>query len=532
MHFTRYVFSLLFGLERTNGGTWPKWLERDFQQVPFEVVMQNYPDRNAIRQSIQDIFGISDANRVHELFAEALSSGNLRSLITTNYDLCLDAEFEKVGGISKIWDKRTWEVHRDRLHGSSAVYWKIHGTAKAGELDSLVIDLSTEGRMDEWKQELLAQLLKDKSLVIVGYSGRDFEICPALAYHTRPRHVIWLQPTNVLTPNGRRVLSEQRGTLAIGDLQDFLPKLFFKQVDIGCGTRKFDLQVDSRLIPEWRARILEWMACGRLALPEIKALSDSRVRSDLLIRTYGHLGRYRDSVRELEKQITDGLLDRHDKLQVELSVASSRFILGSHWKGWTETLAIERDIIQEDFSDLRLAVIEQKLMMVMRFKQITRLPGIRLLTNFLERKIAKDYEKGRDQLERMGAWGRLQALRLNAQRIGISTEREMALSPLEGYASLGAIGMLSIAVRDIVRTAGQWHLSRAKRLACLWGIRTARRYGWTHEEWKYRWMLLIRGGGRFRRRHYVSWWRCFRITQYTWIGRLVNIVNATIPQRF
>src|SRR5712692_1771615 len=296
MHFTKYVFDLLFGPERTSGGAWPKWLERDFQQVPFEVVMQNYPDRQAIRRSVQRVFGASRVNSVHKIFAEAVSNRNVRSIITTNYDLCLDAEFEQVGEISKIWDKRTWELHRDRLDGSSMVYWKIHGTARAGELDSLVIDLSTEGRMDEWKQELLAKLLKDKSLVIVGYSGRDFEICPALAYHTHPRHVLWLQPTHVMPPNGRRVLIEQQGTLAIGDLQDFLPKVFLKQVALDCGTSKFDLQVDSRLIQEWRARILEWMACGRFALPEIRALTDSRVRSDLLARTYGHLGRYRDSV--------------------------------------------------------------------------------------------------------------------------------------------------------------------------------------------------------------------------------------------
>jgi len=539
--FTDYICDLLFGVNPSNGRSWPKWLKDDFRQTPFEAATQNFPDRDSIRRALQRAFATSVINPVHELLSTQLRDGVVSSIITTNYDLCLDAALSDVQGLRSIWDNNTWDAANGSLSKASKLYWKIHGTARPDALDSLIFKLEDEGRMPKWKSELLNNTLADRTLVIFGYSGRDFEICPQLAYYARPRHTVWFQPSReALTANGKRVLTERQGTLVVGSratperpfaaLEDFLEKLFGTRLKLQRKACPVDLVLDHSTFPEWRVRILDWMACGRLAVPEINKLANARTRAELLASAYGHLGKYRDSVLELERLAAERSLDRREQLHRQLSAASSWFILGAHIKGWKQTRLIEKSCASEGLTDLRVEIAERKLMMQMRLAQIVGTTRLPFLVNTIRARAVRMYEDARRELE-LGAWGRLQALRLNAQRIGIATENEMTLPSVEGYSSLGAVGMLSIAVRDEVRKKGGWFLSPIKRSACLWGIKKARMYGWTHEEWKFRWLLLIRGGGRFRSRHLVAWWRSFRVTQYTTGGRLIQILNATVPQQ-
>jgi len=400
----------------------------------------------------------------------------------------------------------------------------------AAALDSLIVNLQDEARMAEWRRDLLARLIKDKSLLVLGYGGRDFELCPELARSVRPRHLVWVDVTRAVTPNAKRVLMEQRCTLVVSDLNSFLVKIFrFDPSGLARGTVRFDLPIDRALIPEWRARLLDWMACGRLALAEIHALPDARTRALLTASAFGHIGRYRDSIRAIEREAGSPTLSRREQLQLQLSAASSWFIFGAHLKGWGRLKAVEQQIIDEGFLDLRSQIMERKLMMAMRLKQLARLTGVPFVVVAIQRLVTRLYETAREALERGGDLGGLQALRINAQRIGLPVAGEMALPAIEGYASLGAIGMLSVAARDAVRTGGPWYLLSNKKQACFWGIKNARRFGWSHEEWKFRWLLLVRGGGPFHLRHLVAWWKAFQRTQYTWTGRLFQIINATMP---
>ena len=207
--------------------------------------------------------------------------------------------------------------------------------------------------------------------------------------------------------------------------------------------------------------------------------------------------RDREGIDTIEAEARDLALSRRDQLRRQLTAASSWFIYGAHIKGWRRARSIEKRVAAEGISDLRVPVIECKLMMLMRFRQLARLARVPFVAAAIRRSAARVYNTTRETLEAAGNFGGSQALRLNAQRIGLSASGEMVLPPIEGYASLGAIGMLSVAVRDAVRTQGPWRLVPDQRKACLWGIRNARHYAWMHEEWKFRWMLLVRGEGAF-----------------------------------
>src|SRR5262249_33105221 len=155
-----YAWSLLFGSAPRTGGSWPPWLRHDFLRLPFEALTHCYPDAQGIKRAVRHAFGTAQYNPIHKLLADEFRTGNLESVITTNYDLCLDAALEGAKGICTIWDEKSWNGSQKSLATTSRAYWKIHGTAASA--DSLIVRLQDEARMTEWKRKLLAQLINGK----------------------------------------------------------------------------------------------------------------------------------------------------------------------------------------------------------------------------------------------------------------------------------------------------------------------------------------------------------------------------------
>lgn len=528
------LWSTVFPGTRHNGGPWPGWLEENFSKLPFEVVLQNCPDENGIRRSIQKTFGVTGPDPLHTFVGEQLKEGGIRSIITTNYDLCFDTVLEGAQEVCIIWDKNSWEINRSAFERTGKILWKIHGSAHPGALESLVFNQQGERQMEPWKQELLRNLVKDKTLIILGYSGSDFDICPELATGVRPRHVVWLQRSSQdLTLNAKRVLVQQRGTLVTGDLDCFLTFLFGDHPMPVAGAGTLNLSVSPACVPLWRVQVLDSIGCGSLMLEEIGNLGESAITMEKRSAAYANIGRYFDAVLERRLKLADHTLDESSKLECELDIASSRFIYGAHIGGWKDTTQAEKKIRAQGLTDLLTKVAEIKLMMLMRLGQVAeRTRTVSLLRLILLKvKAAEMYQETCSALASKGHWGRLHGLRLTAQRLGITSmngEDELTLPALENYLSVGHSVMVSISIRDEVRSRGPWRLSPLKRDACLWGIKTARRYHWKHEEWKFRWLLLLRGGGKFRWRHWQAWWRPFKQTQYTLSGRLMQLIfNST-----
>ena len=286
------------------------------------------------------------------------------------------------------------------------------------------------------------------------------------------------------------------------------------------------LGIDPAVAVEWRLRILDWMACGTMGLREFEAMH--LARAPLYASFLGHVGRYLESVRTQEERLTDSSMSPVAIRELAIGVAGSWFICGAHIKGWWALTELKHDLLVQQDEVLMLQVRQTRIMMLMRLSQIVRWLHASPLVRWVGRRAELDYLPALDALERSGEWGRLQALQLNAHRLGIARPNRLPLPPREGYLSLGARGMLAISIRDELRPL-PWTFDWKRLLKARRCLRWARQYGWSHEEWKLHWMLFWRGPARGRWGHLIEWFTAFKRTQYTLTGRAFQLINVLLP---
>ena len=213
---TNEIFDLLFRGEagEIDDPLGEKKLKDYFQEVPFENIMERCPETDTLRNLVKELFLATRPNPVHEVFAESVLNGSLESIITTNYDCCLEmALAEKLrcavgpvmGPICRI--VKPEEVPAD----PKRVYFKIHGSSDDLAGETLVFRLQQEAALPPWKRSLLRSLLEGRTLLVIGYSGRDFEICPEIPL-AKTHQVIWnSRPGKDLTAGARRVMDSVPG---------------------------------------------------------------------------------------------------------------------------------------------------------------------------------------------------------------------------------------------------------------------------------------------------------------------------------
>jgi hypothetical protein len=508
------------------------FLGEDLNDIPFEAIMQCYPNRSLIRPIIQKLFCEMKANAVHHCLFSALQSGKAESLITTNYDLAFDSLTAGEPGIVTVFDSPSFDKYR-RLRSapsfSPKVYFKIHGTAAPGAEETIVCDLEAEGWLDAWKRDLLLEVTSDRTLVVIGYSGRDFDICPELASYTKQAHTVWLQPhRGALQPNARRVLTERQGVLVEGDLIDFLRVLLDEDLTVLAPSPQLVHlnYFDPALTDEWRLQILNWIACPTLLSESFSKLKDRPVLRRAL---FGHSGRYRDAVREFESELRPLPDSRDERLRRTIDLVSARFIYGQHVRAWLMLNRVDKRLLDYKSApkDLRARAIETRMIMYMRAAQVARALRLKPLLRYIQGKASPRYDDAMKMLQDLGAWGRLEALQQNAERIGVATLRGLPLPSRWGYRCLGLVSMDAITKRDWIRS-GRWRLSPEKEREALKCIAKAKQYGWHHEAWKLNWIMFLRGTGN-RIQYFRAWKEYFRATQYPPLARILQLLLNLVP---
>jgi len=216
-----------------SSGPWPDWLIAAPEQLPFEAVLEAYPDQDSLPEIICRLFGEPNVkpNRLHEAIGDGVAQGLFSGLITTNYDLAFDNYFARtnaeIATLLREEEGRAWMSSESKR----PAYWKIHGTARVEDSDTIVANLARERRMDDWKQCLLKRLVEGRTLIFLGYSGRDFDVCPELARVREAFDAVWLaQPPKhggQLEPNDNRsrIIKKTEGQVVLGDLYVLLEKL-------------------------------------------------------------------------------------------------------------------------------------------------------------------------------------------------------------------------------------------------------------------------------------------------------------------
>lgn len=165
----------------------PKEFEAFWQYAwitPFEQIFNDYPSEQHLRSTFACTYGSAKTNPFYERLADCVRAGHISAIVTTNYDLCIEAALEKQKiPYTVVVDEKTL-IPSDHLP-----VFKIHGSADAPA--SLVVNLKHEGMLPSWKAELFQQLCAHRPVYVMGYSGSDFDICPHL-FGIAPSTLYWL----------------------------------------------------------------------------------------------------------------------------------------------------------------------------------------------------------------------------------------------------------------------------------------------------------------------------------------------------
>lgn len=180
-HVSDQLLTFLFGSslmaewQREGLSEWLQW-------IPFETINQFAPSSVPLRSFYSKMLDVSHPNALHQLIAAIANGGAVKALITTNYDRGIEMA---AGGHSCVEPVTDPEA---AISPVAVPLFKIHGCTSAPE--TLVYKLDQEAILDAKKEVLLQKLLRGRTLHVLGYSGVDFELCPAIA-RSEAKAVIW-----------------------------------------------------------------------------------------------------------------------------------------------------------------------------------------------------------------------------------------------------------------------------------------------------------------------------------------------------
>ena len=196
----------------------------------FEHIMDGCPNGKVLGENLLQLFSINKPNPLHDVIAELIADEVIEHIVTTNYDTNL----ETACGVKCLPTNKPQLIvtksEAENIKFPVATIFKIHGsvdhdrTLAADQDRTMVYTLRREGELPPWKRGILHRLVGGRRLLICGYSGRDFEICPEL-----PRlnaQIVWnIRKREDLTPNARRVITATDGIVLVGDLRKVLAEL-------------------------------------------------------------------------------------------------------------------------------------------------------------------------------------------------------------------------------------------------------------------------------------------------------------------
>jgi tetratricopeptide (TPR) repeat protein len=201
----------------------------------FEVLIDEIRKLHDPELKVGSVFDSRSFNENHYFLAQMLLKG--AAVLTTNFDNCIE---NALGGITvpRIVFANEDLSARPPLTG---VLVKVHGSNPLKptrsrptlliSIKSLAATAQGFTRLPKWRSYLVS-LLRDKVLVVVGYSGSDdFDVMPLIA-KSRPEHVMWLdfqrdQATprrvrSISNRNVRRLAKSLRLTYYRGRLDSFV----------------------------------------------------------------------------------------------------------------------------------------------------------------------------------------------------------------------------------------------------------------------------------------------------------------------
>jgi hypothetical protein len=289
--FTDALYKMLFNVPRAAAGAHhDPTLRQAFDALPFEILLEQCPCQDRIRAFLRQLYDQGTPNQVHELIAKAVKNGMIHDIITTNYDWAFetalvnssDRRGERFGPLNRVVGQP------GAPPTSPPFYFKIHGSADDRAGETLVFALSQETRLAGAKATLFESLVRDRVLLVLGYSGRDFEICPELVALPL-RRILWVTCSrDHLGLGGRRVLAQHGGTLLEGRIEDWLHVLLGDRIEFKVESTEFPSAELAGLftfeeLALWRLAVLNRLSRAADAVVEATAIDTGALTSPGLI---------------------------------------------------------------------------------------------------------------------------------------------------------------------------------------------------------------------------------------------------------
>lgn len=459
-----------------------KILIQTVADTAFEHVIERCPAPELVRAVLSERFQAVPPNEVHRAFARLVGSGTLAHIVTTNYDVGLEAAFqEEKGAVVLVRNDAEAKAARDAPN----VLFKIHGCATPSFAHEMVFRLTDEAQLTGWKKDMLRTVVEGRPLLMAGYSGMDFEICPELPRLGAER-VVWLHLGDLqrVTPNAWRVLRESGGVLLRGDVKVLAAGLLgMKSVsaDWDPGGAEFVDTLFKQLEPQeldlWRARLFGVIGCATDAVGAAsRLLAAAERRNDaagqaraLSLRAQGrfHHGRYIDAARDYARaaRIARRSGDLHE-LRVALNgVIETNRCAGRLLRTWRALNALRLHARGTRGTPEHGPSRADAVMLGVVFRRhayylATRIPrrrGLRSVRRALRGRIRERARRGLSEVSAIAAasgnWMQLQQTRLWARRYHLrwSSIYQGTMNPLpsrDGYGQLGYLVARSMAVRD------------------------------------------------------------------------------------
>lgn len=554
--FAKSVFSLLFHDELGNiGDQNPIILKKYFDKLPFEVINENCPSLSGIENLLRNIYDKYQPNPLHELFASLLCEGEIQSIITPNYDCCFDSAIARVFGspISGDHGKVIRVINKDdsllAQNHYASVYFKIHGSTDDESGESLVFHLNQEGVLQPWKRELFRNILRNKTLLVVGYSGSDFDICPEIAL-AKPQQIIWnfLSFDEKTTSPNIKFLSEQCDLSVIkGDMREFLSRLY-RPVTASIGKSELDLD---RLLMEtfddecrilWRIRIYNSINYNKSALVETNTqINQEHDQITLITFLSEHagasasFGKYREAAKAHDKAARIA----QDKSIPESILITQTLLACDAWRCYGSFLKSINRYRKAAFlirdmpcpSQNLLADLDRNLILLIRHPydffrrfQMTR------LTRKIQMTAAEAISRSVNFYRENGAWYQLQQVGLWRERFHLHEQISFHLdeyeTPLskEGYRQLnfpmGRMMAFRHEVKRIDRPLTTDEVNEAREL-----ISDAKELGITPEIWKLSMLILLKGkNGQRSSKDIIEFIKAFTSCQYSPLFRIWRLL--------
>lgn len=303
----------------------------------FEVLLYYFPNPEILDSIMRTVFKTELFNPVHQALINGLTSNSFTVLITPNYDLCLD----KLLGFTDYTQRSSSgtvrivnEVNPEEVDvKSTRVYFKIHGSADNPTVP-LTLSLAQESRLPRWKRETLKKSVTGRTLLVIGYSGSDFEICPELM-EMDIKEVFWNWPDGrEPSQNADRLIQEKGGCFLTGDMCDLLSELMGYAVQATDGdytsavsTAKSQLARYECENRAWRASLLinygfielgQQASQGLKDTPSAKKTLAPDTADMILAGSLFHLGKYKQAAIRREQQADSAKARGDTRLQAEL----------------------------------------------------------------------------------------------------------------------------------------------------------------------------------------------------------------------